>query len=132
MISSDTQQLTLAQAGAFEMTAEQASVWNLLKDHKGKAGAVKSKTLATASGLPERRVREIVTSLILVFHIRIGSAYSGRHPGWFVIESSEEAEETYQVLRGHALSILKRAAVIRRLSFPELVGQLMITEEKNR
>ena len=130
MIHSTGEQMTFLAAGSFEMTSEQRSVWNVLKHHSGKASAIRIRDLVRQCALPERKVRDIVTSLILVFHIRIGSTYSGRQPGYFVIESAEEAEATYEVLRGHALSILRRAAVIRRLSFPELLGQLIIPDRK--
>ena len=132
MIKPHPEQMTFEQAGAFQMTAEQRAVWNVLREHRGRAAAIRIRTLVTVCSLPERKVREIVTSLILVFHLRIGSVYSGSHPGYFVIETGAEAEATYEVLRGHALSILRRAAVIRRLSFPDLVGQLMIGEEVSR
>jgi hypothetical protein len=108
------------------MTAEQKLVHSVLENCRGKDRAIRVQDLASATNIPEREVREIVTALILVFHIRIGSCYSGKHPGYYIICTPEESEETSRVLRHHALSILKRAAVVERISLEDLLGQLAL------
>lgn len=136
MTEQTPEQMKLNQAQT--MTPEQAFVWWIISSHHGKEHAISIRHLKTAAdtlrpsdiqSLSERKLRDIVNSLILNFHIPIGSAYSGEHTGYYIIVTREEAEETYTVLRHHAISILKRAAAIRRLTFAELLGQLLLEEK---
>lgn len=107
------------------MTPDEKRVWGVLQNHRGRASAITGEELARQVGLHWRLCREVMKSLIETHHCRIGSA-PGRPPGYFIIETPEEAEATYETLKGQGLSTLKRAAVIRRVSLRELFGQLQM------
>lgn len=108
-----------------DMTPDEKRVWGILQGHAGRASAITGEELAKQADLPWRWCREVMKSLIETHHCRIGSA-PGRPPGYFIIETPEEAEATYETLKGQALSTLKRAAVIRKVSLRELFGQLQM------
>ena len=108
-----------------EMTPDEKRVLRVLQAHRGRANAITGADLASRVELPWRACREVMKSLIEIHHCRIGSA-PGRPPGYFMIETAEEAQEVYRVLRGQGLSTLKRAAVIRGIGLRELVGQLSL------
>lgn len=67
-----------------------------------------------------RKVREIVTDL------RMDGAHICGHPtsGYFMADSPEELEHTLQFLRSRAISSLVLESRMRRISMPELIGQL--------
>jgi hypothetical protein len=53
------------------------------------------------------------------------------HPpaGYYLPETLAEIRETLESLKGRALSILTRMARLRRMTLPELVGQLQMEIE---
>ncbi len=115
----------LLAAPAQPMTAWQETIYRALMAHQGKKNAIRKRDLVEITGLPERQLREIIASLILIFHVPIGSSYSAKHGGYYIIRTYEEAQEVYEILKAHAISILRHAAVVKRVSFHELVNLLL-------
>lgn len=83
------------------------AVWEILQKHKGKAHAITQTDLAAQAGVRPRCAREIVKRLIEEDHRVICSNYNVGG-GYFIPESDAEIKESREVLRAHALSILKR------------------------
>lgn len=54
----------------------------------------------------------------------------GAHParGYFIAETPEELDVCCEFLRARAMTSLKDIAAMRRMSLPELMGQLRFTE----
>lgn len=104
-----------------------AQVLTELSHHIGKEAGIHVRDLVariTGQILPnepmERRVRQIVTEL------RMDGAHICGHPssGYYMAETPEELEQTLQFLRSRALSSLTLESRMRRISMPELLGQL--------
>ena len=108
-----------------DMTPAEQAVWCALQRHLGRAQAVTVEQLAATTGLSDRRVRRAVKALVEVHRIAIASS-PHRPAGYCLPLTAEDVLETYRSLRGRALSILHRAAVLRRQSLPALLGQLAL------
>ncbi|MBU2051365.1 MAG: hypothetical protein KKH61_20650 [Gammaproteobacteria bacterium] len=116
-------QADLFQAFFPEMSPEERKVWSALQNHRGRQDAITGDDLALATGLTWRKGRDIMKTLVEVYRKRIGGV-PGSPPGYFLIESPEELEDVCRRYRGQALSLLRREAILRRMSLEELCGQL--------
>ena len=120
-----TGQADMFQAFFPEMHPDERQVWNVLRAHLGRSAAITGGDLAMATGLPWRECRRIMKTLVEVYRKRIGGV-PGSPPGYFLIESREELDDVCSRYRGQALSLLRREAILRRMSMEELFGQLTL------
>lgn len=104
-----------------------AQVLTELSHHIGQANGIHVRDLVqritgqqVTSEPLERKVRQIVTEL------RMEGAHICGHPssGYYMAETPEELEHTLQFLRSRAISSLTLESRMRRISMPELLGQL--------
>lgn len=104
-----------------------AQVLTELSHHIGQANGIHVRSLVARitgqlinSEALDRKLRQIVTDL------RMDGAHICGHPatGYYMAESPEELEHTLQFLRSRALSSLTLESRMRRISMPELIGQL--------
>jgi len=105
------------------LTVEEHKVLEVLKRRKGKKNAIGKRRLSEILEMDERVVRKVIKELIEKHGVPIGSDYSH---GYYIVSEPEEVEETYNTLKSHALSILKRAATLKRTSLKRLLGQLEV------
>ena len=99
---------------------------NLLRlYHQGATKAICQADLAAETGIPGRRVRQIIKDLIEQFGCPIGSLYA-RVGGYFWINTSGETEVTCKKMTDHAISQLSRVAVLKKIALPDLLGQLKL------
>ncbi|HEY4145202.1 hypothetical protein [Pinirhizobacter sp.] len=72
------------------------------------------------NGGAERHLRELVVELRKAGH------HVCAHPrdGYFLADSAEELEETCAFLRSRSMSGLEQIAAMKRVSIPDLMGQL--------
>lgn len=99
-----------------------------LSNHIGRAHGVTVTALAREalghepSRGDERAVRR------LVFDLRLQGTHVCAHPasGYYIAESAEELEEAIAFLRERALSSLQQIAAMKRISIPDLIGQLRL------
>ncbi len=84
--------------------------------------AISVASISELAGIPPRTVRDIVKNLIEKHHIRIGSSL-GNPPGYYMIATKEEAEQNERTLRRLGLSILTRAAVLKKLEVRDYLKQ---------
>ncbi len=124
-----TRQADLFQAFFPEMHPDERRVWEALQVHRGRNAAITGDDLALATGLPWRECRRILKILVECYQKRIGGA-PGSPPGYFLIESREELEDVCSRYRGQALSLLRREAILRRMSMDELCGQLALGAQR--
>lgn len=70
----------------------------------------------------ERHLRELVVELRLEGH------HVCAHPreGYFLADSADELEETCNFLRSRSMSGLQQISAMKRVSIPDLVGQLRL------
>lgn len=97
----------------------------VLRNHIGRANGVTASALVREiygyeAPLAERFVRHVVADL------RNAGHHVCAHPsdGYFLAESAEELDETCAFLHARAMSSLKQIAAMKRISVPDLHGQL--------
>lgn len=106
-----------------EMSPEEQRVWNYLKFRQGRERAITGRELEMYTGIDWRTCRDIIKTLVEAYGKRIGSV-PGSPPGYFVIATAGELEDVCSRYRGQALSLLRREAILRRMSVRELLGQM--------
>ena len=104
------------------MDSESQHVLGLIRRRNGRSEALSVATLSELTGISPRTVRDIVKVLIEKHHIRIGSSL-GNPPGYYMIATKEEAEQNERTLRRLGLSILTRAAVLKKLEVRDYLKQ---------
>lgn len=113
-------QIDFDSPGAGELTSEELTVLSLLG--RGRRNARSVRYLASMAAVPEVRLREVVRQLIDEHGVCIGSS-TGSPPGYYLIESPEEIDAVYRSLRHRGISILMRAARLKKISLVEVFGQ---------
>ncbi len=102
-----------------------AEVLNVLSRHQGCANGIRAKDLAAHLGIPTRRLRTLITEL----REQDGNAICGRpSTGYFLPLNGDELEETCRFLEHRALHSLRMLARMRRVSLPDLMGQLKLNQ----
>ena len=91
--------------------------------HPGAQRAICQTDLAAVSGIPKRKVRDIIKDLIEQFGQPIGTMY-GKVGGYFWIENKTEADLTCKQITDACISGLARVAALKKITLRELVGQL--------
>jgi biotin operon repressor len=92
----------------------------VLADHIGRANGILGATLADLVVVNPRKLREVIQELREQGHHVCGTPESG----YFLAETPDELEETCQFLQGRALASLRQVAAMRRVSLPDLFGQI--------
>lgn len=99
-----------------------------LRRHIGRARGITAHALcrevlnAEPHGADERRLRDLVVELRLEGH------HVCAHPsfGYFLAETPDELEETCAFLRARSMSGLQQIAAMKRVSIPDLIGQMRL------
>lgn len=99
-----------------------------LRDHIGRRKGVTAAALCRQvlgrepDGGDERQLRDVVTELRRAGH------HVCAHPsdGYYLAETAEELDATCAFLYGRAMSALEQIAAMRRVSVPDLRGQLKL------
>lgn len=93
-----------------------------LQTHQGAERGVSAEYLAKLLDTDPRVVRGLVTEL------REDGVPVCGHPksGYFIALTSDELEQTVQFLRARAMKSLHLEARLRRISLPDLLGQLKL------
>lgn len=107
-----------------ESTPLENRIFHVLQDHRGKDTAISMDALANLCTVSTREIQEAVHHMIVAYRVPIGSTSSAARPGYYLVIDREEADQVYRSLKGRALSILKRASVIRGISNADLVREI--------
>lgn len=86
----------------------------------GRANARQVSELAQATGIPGRRVQQIIQELLFEHEWPIGTAMSPPH-GNYLIDSRDELSHTVDLLRTRGISNLSRAAALRRMTLRQFL-----------
>lgn len=108
---------------ALSMDSDSQQVLYLIRGRVGRESAISVGLISETAGIPPRTVREIVKNLIEHHRIRIGSAL-GQPSGYYMIATKEEAERNEYTLRKLGISILVRAATLKKLTIRDYIKQL--------
>lgn len=107
------------------MDSDELAVWGIIRGHIGHERAVSVEAISERSGVAPRQVRDIVKGLIERHRVRIGSSLVNP-AGYYLIETDEEAERNERTLRRLGLSVLTRAAVLKRLTVAEYLRRVQM------
>lgn len=91
-----------------------------LRSHIGKNNGVSARALALRLNCEERHVRALVTEL------RLEGEHVCGHPrdGYYMAATDDELTETLEFLKSRALGSLKLISAMKKVSMPDLCGQL--------
>ena len=106
-----------------KMSQDELTVWKTLLHHKGKKHSITQHRLADHTGISCRHVREIIKALVEEHRQEIASNYDSGG-GYYIPVSQKEVDETCDKLYGHALSILKRYSVFKKIDIDKLQTEL--------
>lgn len=97
---------------------------NVLAFHHGRDRGISAEQLEKVTGVPQRRLRVLISELR-----EEGLAICGKpETGYFMATSADELDESCQFLRHRAMRSLQLEARMRKISLPELVGQLKLNQ----
>lgn len=98
----------------------QSDFISVMQNHIGKANAISGEDLARILGISPREMRKMTDAVI-----EDGIALCS-HPanGYWIAINAEELEATCQFHRQRALHELAKEAKLRKMSLPDLLGQL--------
>ena len=106
-----------------QLSAEEARVWDVLQEHRGKGQAITNAEIARQAEVPERLARWCLKSLTEAHRKPIGSL-PGR--GVFIVADLDERQEVIRFYKNHALSLLKRMCILERYNTEALLGQIKL------
>lgn len=99
-------------------------VLNLLAQHQGADRGVSAVDLARRLGVPPRALRSLI-SVLRADGIAICSSPA---TGYFMAVTPEELQESCAFLEHRALHSLRLLSRMKKVSLPNLLGQLRLTE----
>lgn len=105
------------------LSVEEVRVHRVLFRHRGSAAAIRSDLLADLTGMENVKVREIVRELIVTHGLPIGSSVAWP-AGYYWMVDREEIEENVRKLRHRGLSVLYRAACLKRIGLRALLREI--------
>lgn len=104
----------------WQLSADECALLRMLQFQRGAAQALPAQTISLQLGMPERRVKMIVKSLIEDFGIPIGG--SRQEPvGYFLIVTPDDLEQALRPLRREVVSIGRR---MRALTSDQQLGEI--------
>jgi hypothetical protein len=97
----------------------------------GRGGAMQVTDIARRTGIPSRRVQELIEHLIRAHELPIGTAM--RRPfGNYLIDKPQDLEETVALLRTRGISHLARAASLKRMSLKRYLAEVQLELEEDK
>lgn len=109
-----------------EMTVEQSLIHEIIKSHHGKESAISAAEIVALTGIGDRKMRDIVKTLVEDHGIPIGSCPAG----FFIAVTEKEILGVFRTYLSWAFSLLKRASAFKRNShLDEILGQLRLELE---
>ena len=97
---------------------------NTLAFHQGRERGISAAQLAFLLLVPERRLRSLISELR-----EQGTAICGTpETGYFLATTADELDESCRFLRHRAMRSLQLEARMRKISLPDLLGQLKLNQ----
>lgn len=93
-------------------TAPERAVYDLVVQCRGHEAAVSIAALRRATGLNEREIKDAVYELVVTHKVMIG-ARRGKVCGYFLVETSEDAEIAAKPYEAQIIAMLKRLRVLK-------------------
>ncbi len=106
------------------MTVSTTRLLNVLSQHQGRERGIAAGALATELGVSQRQLRKLVSQVR-----DDGIAVCGKpSTGYFMPVTPEELQESCAFLEHRALHSLRLLSRMKRVSLPDLVGQLKLNQ----
>jgi biotin operon repressor len=100
-------------------------VLNALAGHQGREKGISARALAAQLGVPPRHLRKWISELR-----EEGIAVCGQpHTGYFMAVTAEDLQASCAFLEHRALHSLRLLSRMKKVSLPDLLGQLRMTEK---
>ena len=97
---------------------------NTMAFHQGRDRGISAEHLAGLLRIHERRLRSLISELR-----EQGTAICGTpETGYFLATNADELDESCRFLRHRAMRSLQLEARMRKISLPDLVGQLKLNQ----
>lgn len=97
---------------------------NVLADHQGREHGIRARDLASKCDMPTRHLRRLVSALR-----DEGIAICGKpKTGYFMAVTPDELQDSCAYLEHRALHSLRLLSRMKKVSLPDLLGQLKLTE----
>lgn len=106
-----------------KMSNNEEIVWSIVGQCKGKENSITQMQLAGKAELHPRAGRIAIKSLVEVHRKPICSSYE-KDGGYYIANNDAEIDETCDKLYGHAMSILKRLSIFKKVDFHKLQKDL--------
>lgn len=106
------------------MTSKTA-VLNALSAHQGRANGIGARRLAEQLQLPQRQLRKLISACRDDDGVAICGTPS---TGYFMAVTAEELQATCKFLEHRALHSLLVLSRMKKVSLPDLMGQLMLNQ----
>ena len=120
------EQMTIMYDSISRLTPDESLVWDVLStSHRGRAEAITQAPLAVAVGIPARRLRQIIKSLIQTHGLLVGSTPHSP-AGYFAVATPQEAKEVADRYYRGALSLLYRMRRFNDATLHELGNQIVL------
>lgn len=98
---------------------------NVLADHQGRERGIDAAALATKMGVSKRQLRKLISQA------RDGEGFAiCGHPshGYYMATTPEELQASCKFLETRALHSLRLLSRMRKVSLPDLLGQLKLNQ----
>lgn len=95
-------------------------VWEFIRNYKGRDSAIPGDVAAHRCNMTYEEFRNCIRRLIREKQMPIGSC----DRGYFIIQTEDEAQDVCRSLKNRALKIMKRMAIIQKVTMKEVVKQL--------
>ena len=110
------------------LTDEEAEVWRVIRERRGRSAAIKADLVAFRTRMSEVQVREIISHLVRK-HGKLIASSTGSPPGFYVITNPDELRAHIRSLRHRGIMCLVRAAALAKTSVEEIFGQAKLEME---
>lgn len=107
------------------MALDEHHVWTILRQHRGRAGAIKAGQLQVLTGYSDYKVRKIVKALIERHGCLIGSSPHCPAGFWLIVDAPE-MQEAKAHLYSRIYSMAIRLSRMDKTSLTEVFGQLAL------
>lgn len=94
--------------------------------HRGVENAITIQALSKVTGIENRKLRHIISFLVLERRARIGSSASGK--GYYIIKTPEELRRACADLRSRARLLMARASALEENCLDRKSEQLSLIE----
>ena len=119
-------QMTIQYETVNRLTPDEEMVWDALStSHRGRDEAITQAALSVSLGMPARKLRRIIKTLIQAHGLPIGSTPHSP-AGYFVIETIKESQEITARYYHQALSLLYRMRRLKDISLVDLCEQIAL------